>query len=674
MKKMFLKFLLLCLWHLIAQINFSSPPTGVFGYEVRISVNEGESITLNSGLTEIQTDDDILWTFRNDRSTIAIINRVNKRILDNLDGRFRDRLQLDHQTGSLTITNSRMIDSGLYEVTISRSSNLETKYNSMFDVSVYERFVETDTKKSVMEGDSVTLHSGRTYLNDDWIQWWFMNKNNLIAEINVPESRFSVYYDVLDGRFRDRLELDYQTGSLTITNITTEHTGVYELEYNTRSRPSFYLSVYSEFDDILTPVSVKEGDSVTLNSGLTEIMDDGLILWVCSNKFTLIAEINKRADSISVQDDALDGRFRDRLKLDKQTGSLTITNTTTEDTRFCQLHINRMKKIFILTVYGVIGDEMKSVSVMEGDSVTLNSGLTDLTEIRDDDLIQWLFVDALIAFISKVANVYTVFDNNGKFSNRLKLDHETGSLTITDIKIRHAGLYKLQINSVVKSFILTVNGGVANALMPVSVMEGDSVTLNTGLTEIQTDHLILWTFENKNTIIADVWLDRFSVYNDVLDGRFRDRLKLDKQTGSLTITDTRTQHAGYYELQTTRMMIVFSLKVYGVTDAVKSVSVLEGDSVTLNSGLTEIDGDVFQWVFINSLIAHINVKADHITIFDYNDGRFRDRLKLDKQTGSLTITDTRNAHSGLYELLTYREAKSWKFSLTVYGEFNLLQL
>uniref|UniRef100_A0A8C1FD20 Ig-like domain-containing protein n=2 Tax=Cyprinus carpio carpio TaxID=630221 RepID=A0A8C1FD20_CYPCA len=115
------------------------------------------------------------------------------------------------------------------------------------------------------------------------------------------------------------------------------------------------------------------------------------------------------------------------------------------------------------------------------------------------------------------------------------------------------------------------------------------------------------------------------------------------------------------------MMIVFSLKVYGVTDAVKSVSVLEGDSVTLNSGLTEIDGDVFQWVFINSLIAHINVKADHITIFDYNDGRFRDRLKLDKQTGSLTITDTRNAHSGLYELLTYREAKSWKFSLTVYA-------
>ncbi len=60
--------------------------------------------------------------------------------------------------------------------------------------------------------------------------------------------RFSVYDDVLDGRFRDRLKLDHQTGSLTITDITTEHAGVYELEYNTRSRPSFYLTVYSELN------------------------------------------------------------------------------------------------------------------------------------------------------------------------------------------------------------------------------------------------------------------------------------------------------------------------------------------------------------------------------------------------------------------------------------------
>ncbi|XDV23763.1 hypothetical protein PO909_028189 [Leuciscus waleckii] len=81
-------------------------------------------------------------------------------------------------------------------------------------------------------------------------------------------------------------------------------------------------------------------------------------------------------------------------------------------------------------------------------------------------------------------------------------------------------------------------------------MEGDSVTLNTDLTEIRKDDDILWKFGAEKSLIAKMNKKKqiFSTYDDVPDGRFRDRLKLDDHSGSLTITNTRTEHAGVYQL------------------------------------------------------------------------------------------------------------------------------
>ncbi|XDV11503.1 hypothetical protein PO909_000434 [Leuciscus waleckii] len=187
---------------------------------------------------------------------------------------------------------------------------------------------------------------------------------------------------------------------------------------------------------MLKSVSVKEGDSVTLNSDLTEMKDDDVIQWTFGDKNTLIAEINIMDDRITVYDDVLDGRFRDRLKLDKQTGSLTITNTTTELEGGYKLQINSEIKRFRLSVF------VKSVSVKEGDSVSLNS---DLTEMKDNDVIQWRFKNTLIAEINKWFDRITVYDDvlDGRFRDRLKLDKQTGSLTITNTTTEHAGDYKL---------------------------------------------------------------------------------------------------------------------------------------------------------------------------------------------------------------------------------------
>uniref|UniRef100_A0A672P9M5 Ig-like domain-containing protein n=1 Tax=Sinocyclocheilus grahami TaxID=75366 RepID=A0A672P9M5_SINGR len=63
-----------------------------------------------------------------------------------------------------------------------------------------------------------------------------------------------------------------------------------------------------------------DGDSVTLNS----------------------AEISKQTDSMTVYNDVLDGRFRDRLKLDNQTGFSTISTRPDETSKLSKLTESRL--------------------------------------------------------------------------------------------------------------------------------------------------------------------------------------------------------------------------------------------------------------------------------------------------------------------------------------------
>nr|XP_055073063.1 uncharacterized protein LOC129453024 [Misgurnus anguillicaudatus] len=113
-----------------------------------------------------------------------------------------------------------------------------------------------------------------------------------------------------------------------------------------------------------------------------------------------------------------------------------------------------------------------SMSVMEGDSVTIH---TDITEIQTDDVIEWMFgvesPDKIIAEYNKEANT-TSFDDE-RFKNHLYVNHQTGDLIITNITNKHTGLYKVEITRktsvVIRHFNLTVN-----ARLPVPVISSNS--------------------------------------------------------------------------------------------------------------------------------------------------------------------------------------------------------
>ncbi|XP_026105676.1 natural killer cell receptor 2B4-like isoform X1 [Carassius auratus] len=115
------------------------------------------------------------------------------------------------------------------------------------------------------------------------------------------------------------------------------------------------------------------------------------------------------------------------------------------------------------------------------------------------------------------------------------------------------------------------------------------------------------------------------------------------------------------------LWIWFSYGVFGDTDVMQALSVMEGDSVTLNTDVNLQKDDQILWMFkVNNSFTRI---ADRQKIYIGNRTvTFRNRLQMDSQTGSMTIRNIRTEHSGLYKLQIIRDdVTSKSFSVDVYG-------
>uniref|UniRef100_A0A671LD14 Uncharacterized LOC107667286 n=1 Tax=Sinocyclocheilus anshuiensis TaxID=1608454 RepID=A0A671LD14_9TELE len=436
-------------------------------------------------------------------------------------------------------------------------------------------------------------------------------------------------------------------------------------------------------------MSVMEGDPVILHTNLSEILNDDTILWGFGPKESVISQIARKNDltSFFVADEV---SFAGRLQVDQKTGSLTIRNTRNRHSGQYKLTISREKttsRIFHVDVFDVVveTDGVKSVSVTEGESVILQN---DATELQKNDLIVWRFGDKgiLLAKIDVETNKLSLNHADERFRNKLQLE-QNGSLTITNARPEHTGLYEVQIRGRDSSqrFLVsvsadlgwssTVMAGIVVAVLllagllaavviyyrrmisqlqkqvaeeeKVEGMEGRTVVLNTGTTLQNGDEIKWWFGDDKNPITQNSeWAIKTTDINcDVTDERFRNKVQLGGGTGDLIISYIRTIHSGVYKVQISGKTRIKN-KRFIVTVNVGNVSVKVGQSVTLKTDIKIQEGDLILWTFgvKNGLI--VKAESGKTSISE----SFRGRLQLNDRDGSLTITNITNADFGHFQL------------------------
>uniref|UniRef100_A0A8C9RER1 Immunoglobulin domain-containing protein n=1 Tax=Scleropages formosus TaxID=113540 RepID=A0A8C9RER1_SCLFO len=254
--------------------------------ETTMRRRERDTVTLHTGVTDVQKDSQILWSFGSGIEDL-IAQLINGATQTDINERFGDRLELDTQTGSLTIRNLNTSDSGVYRPgsagrkaggggdtprTERLSITRHPKWNSnptptgeqdpvqptaplhpphLFHcviVCVSGMLCAVGAQETTMrrrERDTVTLHTGVTDVQKDSQILWYSGSGieDLIAQLINGATQTDI-----NERFRDRLELDTQTGSLTIRNLNTSDSGVYRVHRVKGKLPvtEFQLVVYSK--------------------------------------------------------------------------------------------------------------------------------------------------------------------------------------------------------------------------------------------------------------------------------------------------------------------------------------------------------------------------------------------------------------------------------------------
>ncbi|XP_042612113.1 uncharacterized protein LOC122144954 [Cyprinus carpio] len=218
-----------------------------------VSVTEGDSIMLNTDI-QVQSKDMLLWMFGRQETRIAEIYNQNIFMYESNES-FGDRLQMDNQTGSLTIRNIRTEHSGLYKLLI--LSNRENSYKR-FSVIVYARLpvpvITANSSKcssSGSLGQNCSLWCSVVNVSAVSLSWY--KGNSLLSSISVSDLSISLSLP-LEVEY-----LDNNTYSCVINNPIsnqTTHLRVTELCHRCADSVQFCGSTEASVSDLSISLSL----------------------------------------------------------------------------------------------------------------------------------------------------------------------------------------------------------------------------------------------------------------------------------------------------------------------------------------------------------------------------------------------------------------------------------
>ncbi|KAK6468591.1 hypothetical protein HHUSO_G33345, partial [Huso huso] len=200
-----------------------------------------ESLTFPMEILNLQPDTELNWRYGAVEPD-SVIAKIQNGKIKVFDKRFKARLQLDNMSSSLRINGLQTADSGIYQVEEIEQNGFKKRFNLSVYMKEDTRFLlplpASGQPRSAAQlggqqvkgivGESFTFPVEIANLQPDIEVHWRYNPaepNSFIARLQDGKIKTDFH-----ERFKSRLQLNMNTGSLKIHHLNTEDSGYYQVE------------------------------------------------------------------------------------------------------------------------------------------------------------------------------------------------------------------------------------------------------------------------------------------------------------------------------------------------------------------------------------------------------------------------------------------------------------